>query len=89
MRKPNPERYVPALVSLMRDAGDDGSHAHQPGRRFAGQPNGKVVAGGKTVDTWSLDPPPCTHRGCRCLLRWLPVPKGRGYAWLAVATTKR
>lgn len=59
------------LVSLMRDAGDDGSHTHQPG---------------PTVPKWVSDAVPCTHPGCRCLVRWL-VRDGQA-AWLAVATSK-
>jgi hypothetical protein len=64
--------YLDRLVSLMQDAGDDGSHTHQAD---APQYNGP-------------DAQPCTHPGCRCLLRWLPDPDSGRHSWRAVATQR-
>lgn len=80
--------HLHGLVSLMRDAGDDCSHTHQPdAQQFVGQPDGSVTADGTPVSTWDLDGQPCTHTGCRCLLRWLP--DGDRHSWRAVATTAK
>jgi hypothetical protein len=67
-----PTANVHGLVSLMRDAGDDGSHTHQPD---------------PAVAKWNPDAQPCTHPGCRCLVRWLT--RDGQESWLAVATQRK
>jgi hypothetical protein len=70
MNEPISTANVHRLVSLMQDAGDDGSHTHQADGQYDGP-----------------DAQPCTHPGCRCLVRWLP--DGDRHAWRAVATRRK